>query len=177
MPADPFDIAVAFSLGAEGGYTANPDDPGNWTKGAIGAGECRGTNFGISAASYPTLDIAALTREEVIAIYRRDYWDKLGCASLPPPLALALFDTGVNCGVGRAVEWLQRIVGAWPDGVVGPATLSAVAAHPLERVIHDFILKRLNTYAELSRWQTYLAGWDSRVVALTLLVGKLLDGP
>ena len=52
-----FDIVV---LGTEKGYQNDPRDPGNWTGGAVDQGTLRGTNFGISAASYPTLDIARL---------------------------------------------------------------------------------------------------------------------
>ena len=59
---DAFERAFAVVLGHEGGYTADPADPGNWTGGAPGRGECRGTNWGISAASYPYLPIRALTR-------------------------------------------------------------------------------------------------------------------
>jgi hypothetical protein len=32
-------------------------DPGNWTGGAIGKGELRGTKWGISAQTYPQIDI------------------------------------------------------------------------------------------------------------------------
>ena len=59
---DNFERCFAFTLGAEGGYSNNPADPGNWTGGAVGNGELRGTNFGISASAYPQLDIANLTQ-------------------------------------------------------------------------------------------------------------------
>ena len=61
---DRFAAAFAVVLGHEGGYTADPTDPGNWTGGAPGRGECRGTNWGISAASYPDLPIRALTPDQ-----------------------------------------------------------------------------------------------------------------
>ncbi|NOU11403.1 MAG: hypothetical protein HOO98_15500 [Nitrospira sp.] len=32
------------------------------------------TNYGISQKQYPNLDLASLTRERAIEIYRRDYW-------------------------------------------------------------------------------------------------------
>jgi len=54
----------------EGGFTDNAADPGNWTGGAIGAGLCRGTKFGISAAAYPELDIAGITLDAAKEIYR-----------------------------------------------------------------------------------------------------------
>jgi hypothetical protein len=55
-----FDRIFDFVVGSEGGFTDNPADPGNWTGGKIGAGECRGTKFGISAGAHPDLDIANL---------------------------------------------------------------------------------------------------------------------
>ena len=58
---DNFARCLAFTLRSEGGFTDNRADPGNWTGGQVGAGELRGTNFGISAAAYPQLDIANLT--------------------------------------------------------------------------------------------------------------------
>src|SRR5690242_14307791 len=104
---DIFDQAFKAVVGHEGGYSANPADPGNWTGGRCGTGACRGTNWGISAAAYPQLDIKALTLAEAQAIYRRDYWDKAGCGKLPAALALLVFDAAVNSGVRRAVRWLQ----------------------------------------------------------------------
>ena len=89
-----FEKAVEFALSFEGGYSNDPVDPG---------GE---TNYGISKRAYPTLDIKNLTREDAVAIYRRDYWDACGCDSMAGPLATCVFDTAVNCGKGRAKQWL-----------------------------------------------------------------------
>ncbi len=102
-----FTACVGFTLGMEGGYGADPQDPGNWTGGAIGKGQLRGTNFGISAASYPTLDIAHLTRDAAEAIYERDYWSKINGDQLAGPMAPVVFDASVNNGLHRAITWLQ----------------------------------------------------------------------
>src|SRR6185437_7679529 len=75
---DGFAAALATVLAHEGGYQAMPDDPGNWTGGKIGAGELKGTKFGLSAAAYPNLDIASLTEAEAAAIYCRDWWERFG---------------------------------------------------------------------------------------------------
>jgi lysozyme family protein len=121
-----FEQIFAIVVGEEGGLTTNPADPGNWSGGAVGSGVCRGSKFGISAAAYPSVDIAALTVEEARAIYQRDYWQRVGADQVPAPLALLLFDAAVNNGVGRAVRWLQTAVGVTADGTFGPETLGRV---------------------------------------------------
>jgi lysozyme family protein len=143
--ADAFAAALAIVLAHEGGYQAMPDDPGNWTGGKIGLGMLRGTKFGISAAAYPTLDIAALTETDAAAIYRRDWWDRFGLARLPPALAGKLFDAAVNIGIENAVRSLQRALRAVDvsggagriaeDGKLGPATFAAASAAPAEIVL------------------------------------------
>lgn len=166
MPA--FDQAFAFVIGHEGGFTEDPRDPGNWTGGAVGRGQCRGTNHGISAAAYPTLDIRGLTPEAARAIYRRDYWDAANCGTLPPPLALLVFDAAVNAGVGRAVRWLQGAAGAAPDGVVGPRTLAAVRSRSGLDLCTEFGARRLLFTAALPTWSTFGPGWARRLSRLPL---------
>jgi len=78
MSDSAFNSAVQIVLRDEGGYTADPRDAGNWTGGRVGAGALKGTNFGISAAQYPNLDIEGLTRDEAIEIWRRNWWEKYG---------------------------------------------------------------------------------------------------
>jgi lysozyme family protein len=145
-----FDQAFRLVIGHEGGFTANPADPGNWTGGAPGRGECRGTKFGISARAYPDLDIADLTLDQAQAIYRRDYWDKLGAAALPPPLALLAFDAAVNNGLGRARQWLALA----RNQQTGAATCA------------EFLAQRVAFMASLPTWRSFGLGWARRLCRL-----------
>lgn len=175
MPdTDPFLLCADFTVSAEGGSTADPADPGNWTGGMVGMGECRGTKYGISAASYPTLDIKTLTRDQALVIYRRDFWERNACEELPLPVAAVMFDTEVNSGPGRPVKWLQSVVGVPQDGDIGPITLRAVTEMGAPAVVHELLLKRLLADMQFAGARSFLKGWESRVVALSLFVGGLL---
>ena len=166
--AESFERLFAIVVGIEGGYSAERADPGNWTGGAVGAGELRGTKFGISAAAYPTLDIANLTLADAQAIYRRDYWDRVCGDDLPPPLALIVFDAAVNNGVARAARWLQRAGGVAEDGVIGPVTLAAVTggARDPAALCAEFLAQRLVFMASLLTWRDFGLGWARRLCAL-----------
>ena len=162
----PYERAFSIVIGHEGGYTANPNDPGNWTGGACGKGYCLGTKYGVSAASYPSRDIAKLTLDDARAIYKRDYWDRIGGDALPPRLALLVFDAAVNNGTSRAATWLQAAVGAAQDGRVGPATLAkARAADPIAACA-EFLALRLHFMAGLTTWRTFGLGWARRLARL-----------
>lgn len=128
----------------EGGLSLNPDDHGNWTGGRKGVGELRGTNFGISAASYPMLDIANLTMEQADAIYFRDYWQASGADKLTWPYCLLAFDTAVLHGVVASRKWQVE------------AGNNAFA----------FAAKRLRVYTKLDNWQVFGAGWVNRTADL-----------
>lgn len=141
---DLFERAMEFLARWEGGYQANPEDHGNWTGGKKGVGELKGTKFGISAASYPHLDIANLTFDEAKAIYRRDYWERSGAHTLPWPACLLVFDTAVLHGVGTAQAWVEEVG-------VSPFALAA---------------KRLTRYTELDNWHFFGAGWVRRTAEL-----------
>lgn len=92
-----FDRAVKNVLEREGVLSDDPSDAGGLTK------------FGISQKSYPNLDIALLTKEQAIEIYRRDYWERSGAAKVNSQLiAEELFDTAVNMGNGTAIQILQE---------------------------------------------------------------------
>ena len=169
-----FARCFAETIGEEGAYGADPDDPGNWTGGAVGLGACRGTKFGISAASYPSLDIAGLTLDDARAIYRRDYWAPIAGDTLPPSLAMLLFDAAVNAGVMTAIGWLQRALGVARDGVLGPLTLAAVAraAEEREALYAEFQTARLTALPAEPRFRH---GWEMRLFRVTLAAGALLD--
>jgi lysozyme family protein len=47
---------------------------------------------------------------------------------MPWPVSLVHFDACVNMGVTQAARFLQRSVGAEPDGRIGPKTLEALRA-------------------------------------------------
>ena len=78
-----FDPFYALTKVNEGGFDLTPSDPGNWTGGAVGKGQLRGTNTGIAAASFPTLDIKNLTDDQIKFIYDTNYVDNVGVGYNP----------------------------------------------------------------------------------------------
>jgi lysozyme family protein len=147
---DIFERAFAITVGMEGGYSETSADPGNWTGGAPHVGDLKGTKYGISAASYPTLDISNLTLDQARAIYKRDYWDRIGADALAPALALLTFDAAVNNGVGRAKQWLL-LVQRQPD----PRTACI-----------EFMAQRTLFMASLPGWRNFGLGWARRLARL-----------
>ena len=105
-----FNLAQKFVSLAEGGYTDNPLDNGNWTGGQKDSGDLIGTNHGISA---PTLcswynrqatktDMENLPYSVALEIYKKNYWNSLDLSSVHnQSLALLLYDGAVNQGVSR----------------------------------------------------------------------------
>jgi lysozyme family protein len=166
-----FDEAFPILVQHEGVLSMDPTDPGNWTGGGQGRGELRGTKYGISARSYPTLDIKNLTLDDAKAIYRRDYWDRLRLDDLHTNLRFDLFDLAVNSGVGTAARFLQRAVGAAEDGAIGPVTVAA------SRSLHPAVITariagyRLRLMTDLTIWPQNSRGWAKRVAK------NLIDTP
>jgi len=144
--------AVEFVLKHEGYYSNDPKDAGGETK------------FGISKRAYPSLDIKNLTRDDAIAIYQRDYWNKLP-EGLSESLHGALFDCAVNTGISRAIKLLQAAIKVKPDGVWG--TKSSAALHKLDadEVLIRFSTERIMFYSALSTFSRFGKGWINRVVA------------
>jgi len=169
MP-DNFSRCVAFTLAQEGGFTNNAADPGNWTGGLVGSGVLRGTNFGISAAAYPSVEIANLTKADAEAIYRRDYWSPMNADALTFPLALVAFDAAVNAGVRRSVIWLQQAAGVQPDGVWGSETQAALAKSDPIQLAREALARRLEFSSHLPIWSNFGLGWTRRVLCLAGMI-------
>jgi len=88
-----------------------------------------------------------MPKSRAYEIYVKRYWDALALdqvEQLSDIVAAELIDTGVNQGVGRAAETLQRALNALNnmgklyndikiDGDVGPATLSALKKYLAKR--------------------------------------------
>jgi lysozyme family protein len=171
-----FDTCATITLAHEGPFSCDHADPGNWTGGAVGSGRLVGTAWGISAASYPDLDIPHLSREAALAIYERDYWQKYHDDDLPPGLALLHFDAAVNNGPGRANKWLQQAVFVYPDGTIGPVTLAAVAARSWQDTARAFMAFRLLFMTGLATWKIFGAGWSRRLAALPFQAVAIAGG-
>lgn len=119
--------------------------------------------MGISKRSYPHLNIKDLTRQDAIAIYQRDFWQRVQGDKLPVPLVFQALDAAVNHGIGNAVRWMQRAAGVADDGVIGPVTLAAVARQEPADLVLNFNAERLEFYAKLQTFDHYGRGWTRRV--------------
>lgn len=175
------DILIAHTIKAEGGYTDDPVDTGNWVQ-EDGEKILIGTNWGIAA---PTLkqywkrtptkqEMMNLPRETAEEIYRHNYFLKPKMDKLPHEVQANVFDMGVNTGPGRAIKILQKMLddlGFDPkgiDGGIGDGCLAACdaalkAGHDLRNLYSD---ARIQYYTDLCErkpaYKKYLNGWRNR---------------
>ncbi len=148
-----FSTAINRVLGSEGGYANDPNDPG---------GE---TNWGISKRAHPDLDIASLTRDQAVAIYKTELWDRIAPDNLPAFVQFQVLDFAINSGIGTAIRYLQRAVGVADDGVWGPISAQAVTIMPPCDLALRYLAARLDFLTRLHNWPTAGRGWARRIAA------------
>lgn len=154
----------------EGGYQANPNDPGNYNS----LGQLVGTNMGISAATLekwlgvpPSAeDMKNLKPETAKAIYKEKFWNRIYGDLIPwQPVADILFDGVVQHG--RGVQLAQEVLGVVPDNIWGPITYAALLAmHPANFYL-DYRERRRKYYESLvdanPSLSVFLPGWEARL--------------
>ena len=160
MVASSYEPSLARLLTHEGGYTDHPDDPGG------------PTNYGITIADYrrdvkpgaTAADVRAMSVGEAKAIYRRRYWDAQRCDDLPAGIDYAVFDYGVNSGIGRSGKVLRRVLGMPEEaGTVTDAVVAAARAADAAAVITAICDERQRFLKSLKTWDVFGKGWGRRV--------------
>jgi lysozyme family protein len=161
-----FRPAFEFLLPHEGGYSFDPSDAGGKTK------------FGISARSYPNINIEELTIAEAEAIYRRDFWEPNRYGAFDSQeIASKAFDLAVNMGAGTANRLLQGaciLCGAHlsADGKVGPETIQAVNSAPPDKLLRNLIALAVGRYKQIAidhpQDAKFLGGWIKRAASVPL---------
>jgi lysozyme family protein len=158
-----FAACDAFTAPAEGGLSMDPNDPGNWTGGRVGAGVLMGTKFGIAAADHPGVNIAALTPAAAQAIRQAEYWTPNGCDGMPSGVDLMLYDEDVNAGNHRSALILQGVLELVQDGSIGPVTLRAVAEISPALLINQMAVAQGVFYRSLALFAQDGHGWLARL--------------
>lgn len=157
-----FDQAFERLLGHEGDYSNDPKDPGGETMWGVTIAVARANGYAGPMRDLPQ-DVAK-------AIYRKNYWTPIRADELPDSVRFDVFDAAVNSGVSQSAKWLQRAVGANPDGVIGAVTVGAArAAGPM--IAAHFNGYRLQFYTDLDTWPKFGKGWARRVASNLINLG------
>jgi len=153
------ETCIPRTLAHEGGYVNDPRDPG----GATNRGITIGTYRNFINAKGTVADLKALTEAQAVAVYKSQYWDVVKADDLPDGVDHATFDFAVNSGPFRSATYLQEIVGAAPDGKIGPITLAKVRAMDPAWIVNQLCNDRMTFLRRLSTWSTFSKGWTRRV--------------
>ncbi len=161
-----FARALAAVLALEGGWSDDPFDPGGPTnKGITLATFAREVGEPLTAATHDDLKrrLRAISDDLVERIYRDRYWRPARCAEMPPALAHFHFDASVNQGVGGAARMLQQALAVAVDGEIGPITLAAARARPVDGTLARYADIRRRHYRSLPHFWRFGRGWLARV--------------
>ena len=159
---------------AEGGYSTDKDDTGNYYKGKF-----VGTNHGISAPALakelgrtPTVaDMKALTKEEAKKIAGDQYFDRFAIDKLPEEVQEMVLHA-TYMGETRGVRAMQNLLGLTPDGIMGPNTRLAMEnANFTKEEYKDEYLRELQFgtpgYSKpAATWNKHGKGWTNRYTKL-----------
>lgn len=183
-----FEKAFEITLGHEGGYSNDPQDPGGETiygvarkKNPLWTGWPLVDKFKSDAKNFPKNALAdSSVMSHVKQFYKTSYWDinKLDDINMQE-IGNEVFDTGINLGTGRAASFLLLSLSVLnregkdyadvpEDGKIDPSDVALVNAHKRPQNI----LKCLNGlqfqhYMSITKnnptFEKYFNGWLNRV--------------
>lgn len=136
-----FNSAVDAVLKAEGYLSNHKSDRGGLTK------------YGISQNAHPDINVASLTKDQAVEVYRTRYWNKIdGIESMSKSQALVAFDAAVNHGVSYANKLVRETNG----------DVTQMLAK--REQFYDQIVEKNSSQAVFRR------GWGNRIEHLALAV-------
>lgn len=173
-----FDMLIAH----EGGFTDDQRDSGN--KKGDGHGNTGSTMLGVTAYNWakfsgkpaPIEVMKQLTVDDVMPLYKSNYWDAIKADDLPSGVDVSCADLCVNAGASRASKILQKVVGAKPDGKIGPQSLAAVSMQEPKDLLQKYYDERERFYRSLRDYKIYGNGWSRRNKETLHKALELADG-
>lgn len=155
-----YGLALDRLLKDEGGYSDHPSDPGGPTNFGITIVDARRYWKGNATAD----DMRALPQSVARKIYRERYWNVLRCDELPAGVDYAVFDYGVNSGVGRAGKVLRRVLGmSDSSSLVTDDVIVAASQANASDLVASICAERLAFLRALKTFPVFGRGWTTRV--------------
>lgn len=158
-----FNIYAPHLLQFEGGYVFHPMDEGG------------PTNMGVTLQTYrdhfgqdKTIDdLKDISRDEWTQIMKSGYWDRCKADRIDSQsVAEILVDWCVNSGM-VGLRRVQEIVGAKPDGIAGPITLSLINSSDPAKLFERIKAARNQFYVNIvkrdPRKKVFMTGWMNRL--------------
>ncbi len=122
-------------------------------------------------------DIDQMTVEQVLSLYKSEFWDKYDYGALHPidSVSLKVFDLAVNVGPKQAHKFLQRAARACgkplvDDGLLGPITRRSVNGIAGVRLVSAMNSEAAGFYRLICvknpNYKKFLNGWLNRAYAV-----------
>lgn len=160
-----YKILKPFILKWEGGFVNDPNDSG----GATNKGVTLATFRRYKGEGATVADLKAITDEDWTAIYKQMYWDKFKADEIKSQTVANLCVDWLWMSGTKAIKYVQRLVGATEDGIVGKQTLARLNAKG-ESLVLDIYNYRKDFYhrivANRPSQKRFLRGWLNRLNAL-----------
>ena len=134
------------------------------------------TYAGISRRAHPkwpgwkTIDAGKEPSEEVVhGLYRELYWDKIHLGEIHDTnCAEVILSSAVLSGRKRSAKLAQAVVGAKPDGVIGPKTIEKINNTNPDVFVMAFSLARIARFSRMVQHnktqRNFFLGWVNRVL-------------
>lgn len=163
------DFLPAFEkmIVAEGGYVLHnvEGDRGGMTYAGIAR------NMNPQWAGWAVIDQGGAPAADMVRhFYRANFWNPIRGDDLKhQTTAEAVFDFGVNAGLGVATKLAQLVVGATPDGQLGPRSVDLLNNYDPQKFVLAYALAKIARYRDIvqrDRTQAkFLLGWVNRTLA------------
>ena len=125
-------------------------------------------------------DVKDITTDEAIEIYKQEYWDKIQGDKLDarnPKLAIVIFDSAVNNGIGGANGIIKSIVNTDGNRFDDKMIEDIIAADKSNDLYSNIINKRYQKYKDIIAknpvMDDYAKGWNNRLDNLSDKLNRL----
>lgn len=158
--------AFTATMAAEGGYklTNDPNDRGGQTYAGISR------RYHPDWAGWTYIDKGERPPPSMVrAFYLKKFWNKMHLSDVRSQrVANFLYGSAVNLDDRVVARLAQTVVGATPDGVIGPITLELINATSANTFIAQVTVAKIARYRDIvtnDRTQMkYLLGWINRAL-------------